>query len=209
MAATIAAASVAQIASVAVTAASVAGSIQQYMQAGVNAKAQEQAARESNKASIEQMTANYGELSEIEKEAHQKSLEDSMSTQADYMRERGRINTTAAYIGIAGQSLDTQMQDLSKQKFNNYNAIMLTRQSTMDDVADQAESMKQQAKGSLQATTVARPSWAAAALDIGTSLGQGYLGYSALGEQSALAGKATKAASTTKKPFTGSFSSGG
>jgi len=199
-----AAASAAQVASVAATAISVAASIQQQVQANANANAQEDAATEANKATVAQTVANYGELSEIEKEAHQKSLEDSVSTQADYMRERGRINTTAAYMGIAGQSLEQQMQDLEKQKFDNYNAIMLTRQSTMDDVADQAESLKQQAKGAMLPTSVSRPSWAAAALNIGTSLGQGYLGYSSLSEQAELA-----ATASTKKAFTGSFSSGG
>lgn len=190
------AANAATTAAVASTTIAVASTVQSTMQAQKNAQAQAEAAKIQNEAAIATMGENYAELSEIERDAYQKSLDESMSTQQQYLQERGRVNVMAAFTGTTGQSITGQLQDLERERFSNYNTIMLNRQVEYDNVADQATSLRQQTKSGLQSTEVVRPSYAAAALNIGGALASGYSQFSTARSTDKLAATASSIKST-------------
>ncbi|CAM0031716.1 internal virion protein [Vibrio phage D529] len=169
-----AAATVAEVATVAVTAISAVASIQQQVQASKNASAQEEAAERRNDQLVEQTIANYDELSQVELEAQNQALDESMDMQKGYLRSKGRTNVMAAAMGTGGASVASQLQDLERTKYSNYNTILLSRQAKMDNIASQAESMRHQASASMDVSPISRPSWASTALDVGGSVLSGY-----------------------------------
>lgn len=172
-----AAMSAAQVATVATTALSIAGTIQQTMQAQANAQAQQKAAEIKNQQLVDQTIANYDELSKVEQEAQQQALEQSIDMQKDYIASKGRVNVMAAAMGTGGGAVSSQLQDLERTKYSNYNTILMDRQARLDNVKAQAESMRYQAAAGMSVSPVSRPSWANAALGIGTSALTGYTGY--------------------------------
>ncbi|WWT42369.1 hypothetical protein [Vibrio phage Va-ZX-1] len=173
-----AASSTAATTAAAVTAAvSIASAAYSMYAANQNAKAQEEAAERRNKQLVETTIANYDELSEQELEAQQASLEDSLSMQKDYLKEKGRINVMAAYSGVGGMSVASQLQDLERTKFSNFNIIQQNQQAEYDNIADQAESMRYGAMGSMDVRPISRPSAVAGLLNIGSAALQGYSGY--------------------------------
>lgn len=145
--------------------------------ANQNANAQMEAAEAHNQQVLESTIANYDQLSELELEAQQQSLEESMDMQKDYLSERGRVNVMAAYSGTAGMSVGSQLQDLERDKYANFNTIQLNQQAQFDNIADQAESLRYGAQGRMNVSPISRPSWASAALDMGTSVIGGLQGY--------------------------------
>lgn len=193
-----AAASAAQVATVAVTALSVAASVQQAVQASKNADAQEEAAEIRNEQLADQTIANYDELSEVELVAQQQALESSKDMQEDYIESKGRINVMAAAMGTGGSSVSSSLQDLERTKYSNYNTILLDRQAKMDNVSAQAENMRYQAASGMSVAPVSRPSWAATALNVGTTALSGYTGYQDIKPESDLL-----------KPVKSTISSGG
>lgn len=165
-------ATAAQVAAAAAAAVTIAASIQQTVQANKNADAQEEAAENRNQQLVEQTVANYDELSDIERDAQQRALEDSLSVQTDFIRNKGRINVMAAAMGTGGMSIKSQLQDIEREKYSNYDTILQSRQAAQDNIRSQAETMRFQAASGMAVNPVSRPSYAAAALSIGaTSLG--------------------------------------
>lgn len=162
-----AAASAVQVASVAATAISIAASIQQSVQANKNANAQEDAARKRNESLVEQTVANYDELADVELDKQQQALDSTKGVQEQYIQEKGRINVMAAAMGTSGMSVKSQLNDLGRDKYSNYNTILLNRQADMDNIRSQAETMRHQAANSMDVSPISRPSYAAAALNIG------------------------------------------
>ena len=181
-----AAATVAEVATVAVTAISVAASIQQQAQANANANAQEAAQNKRNEQQVEQTVANYDELAEVEMDVQQKALDDSVSVQRSYIKDKGRVNVMAAAMGTGGMSVSNQLLDVEKAKYSNYNTILLNRQADMDNIADQAKSMRFQAASNMDVSPISRPSYAAAALNIGSQVISGYGKASEAGKQAEL-----------------------
>lgn len=172
--ATFAAMSAAQVATVATTALTVASTIQQTMQAQANAEAQQKAAEARNEQLVQQTIANYDELSKVELEAQQQSLEQSIDMQKDYIASKGRVNVMAAAMGTGGGAVASQLHALERTKYSNYHTILMDRQARLDNVKAQAESMRYQAASGMDVSPVSRPSWANAALNIGTAALSGY-----------------------------------
>lgn len=132
-----------------------------------NAKAQEEAAENHNRQVLEQTVENYGQLSEVELEAQQQALEESMMVQEEFIQAKGKINTMAAWSGTAGMSVASQLNDLEREKYSNFNVVQLNMQAKMDNIADEAESMRYSARGAMNTQPISRPSWAQAALEVG------------------------------------------
>lgn len=169
-----AAATAAEVAAVAMTAISVAASIQAQVQANANATAQEKAAEKRNEQLVEQTVANYDELSQVELAAQQRSIDDSLAVQKDYLQQKGRTNVMAAAMGTGGQSVASQLGDLEREKYSNYDTILQSRQAEQDNIRSQAESMRFQAASGMDVSPVSRPSWAAGALSVGSAALGGY-----------------------------------
>lgn len=160
------------------TAVSIAGTAFSAYQQSVNADAMEKAQEARNQQIQEQTIANYDELAEVERDAQQQALDESMEVNKEYMKERGRINVTAAALGTTGMSVAGQLQDLEKTKYSNYNTILLNRQAKMDNIKSQAESLRYQATSQMDVSPISRPSWAATALNIGGQAISGFGKYS-------------------------------
>lgn len=165
-----AAATATQVAMWAATAVAVAASVQQTVQANANANAQEDAARIRNESLVEQTVANYDELADVELDRQQSSIDETLSVQEGYIQEKGRINVMAAAMGTGGLSVKSQLTDLERDKYSNYNTILLSRQADMDNLRSQAETMRYQAANSMDVSPISRPSYAAAALNIGSQV---------------------------------------
>lgn len=167
----------------AATAVSVAATIQQTMQAQANANAQEEAQRARNAAIVEQTIANYDELADVELDKHQQALEETKGVQENYIQEKGKVNVMAAAMGTGGMSVKSQLNDLERQKYSNYNTVLLNRQANLDNIRSQAETMRYQAANSMDVSPISRPSYAAAALNIGSQVMSGMSQYGQLNGQ--------------------------
>lgn len=186
IAAAYAAASIAEVATVAATAVSIAATVASTAQAQSNARAQERAAEARNQQLVEQTVANYDELADVELDAQQRAIDDTISVQKDYIQNKGRINVMAAAMGTGGQSVASQLSDLEREKYSNYNTILLSRQAEQDNIRSQAETMRYQAASGMSVSPVSRPSYAAAALNIGTTALSGYSDYKGVQRESEL-----------------------
>lgn len=175
-------------ASTAVTVASIAYST---MQARKAAQAQEEARKRKNEQIVEQTIANYGELSAQEQDAQTRALDEAMEVQKDYLVQKGQVTNMAAALGTGGMAIDSQLNDLKRTKYDNYGIILQDRQARMDNISAQAESMKYQAASSMDVTPIKRPSWAAAALNMGAAGLRGYSQYQGLQKESSLLAPAT------------------
>lgn len=194
-----AAATVAEVATVAATALSVAAAVQSSVQANANANAQEDAAEQKNQQLVEQTVANYDELADVELDAQQQANDEANEVQKGYIQEKGRINVMAAAMGTGGMSVASQLNDLDREKYSNYSTILQNRQAKQDNIRSQAESMRYQAASNMNVNPVSRPSFAATALSLGSTLTSGYSTYQNLRKESDL----------VRKPDTSSIKSGG
>lgn len=149
----------------------------QYADAQAVASAQAKAASMRNQQLVEQTVANYDQLSEVELDAQQRSLEDTVSVQKDYLQQKGRINVMAAAMGTGGMSVSSQLSDLERNKYSNYKTILLNKQSDLDNIRSQAENLRYQAASSMDVRPISRPSRAALALNIGATAVGGYSDY--------------------------------
>lgn len=181
-----AAATAVEVAAAAAAAISIAATVSAQVQASANADAQEKAAERHNEQLVEQTIANYDELADVELQAQQRAQEDTQEVQKGYIQSKGRVNVMAAAMGTAGQSLDSQLKDLEREKYSNYNTILVSRQAEMDNTRSQAENMRYQAANSMNVTPVSRPSWAASALNVGSVALGGYTGVKEAGKESEL-----------------------
>lgn len=185
------AASAAQVASAVATAVAVAASVQQTVQANATANAQEDAAKLRNEQLVEQTVANYGELADVELDAQQRAFDDTFEVQKNYTQAKGRTNVMAAAMGTGGMSVKTQLQELEKDKYSNYNTILQSRQASLDNIKSQAEAARFQAASGMNVTPISRPSYAAAALNIGSTALSGYSSYQDISKESQLLNKAS------------------
>lgn len=167
----------ATIAGYVAAAVAIASSIYSVVQANEMADAQEEAQTKRNEQLSKETLANYEQLSEAELTLQQQTIDASLENQKGYIKEKGRINVMAAAMGTGGMSVSSQLSDLNRVKYSNYNTILLNRQAGMDNIADQAESLRYQAAGSMNVNPISRPSWAAAALDVGSQALGGYADY--------------------------------
>lgn len=92
----------------------------------------------------------------------------------------------AAAMGTGGQSVKSQLSDLEREKYSNYNTILLSKQAEQDNIRSQAESMRYQAASSMDVSPVSRPSYAATALNIGTTALSGYSDFKGVQRESEL-----------------------
>lgn len=181
-----AAATVAEVATVAATALSVAAAVQSSVQANANANAQEEAAEKRNEQLVEQTIANYDELADVELDAQQQANDEAFEVQKGYIQEKGRINVMAAAMGTGGMSVSSQLNDLEREKYTNYSTILQNRQAKQDNIRSQAENMRYQAASSMNVNPVSRPSFAATALSLGSTVATGYSSYQSLKKESDL-----------------------
>lgn len=163
-------------AAVASTAISVAAVIQSTIQARKVANAQKQAQQRRNEALSQQAVDNYDQLADIELEQQQKSIDTTLEVQKNYIQEKGRVNVMSAAMGTGGMSVTSQLKDLEQQKYSNYSTILKDKQVRMDNIRSQASAIRYQAANSMDISPISRPSYAAAALNIGSSLASGYAG---------------------------------
>lgn len=163
-------------AAVASTAISVAAVIQSTIQARKVANAQQQAQQRRNEALSQQAVDNYDQLADIELEQQQKSIDTTLEVQKNYIQEKGRVNVMSAAMGTGGMSVTSQLKDLEQQKYSNYSTILKDKQIRMDNIRSQASAIRYQAANSMDISPISRPSYAAAALNIGSSLASGYAG---------------------------------
>lgn len=163
-------------AAVASTAISVAAVIQSTIQARKVANAQQQAQQRRNEALSQQAVDNYDQLADIELEQQQKSIDTTLEVQKNYIQEKGRVNVMSAAMGTGGMSVTSQLKDLEQQKYSNYSTILKDKQVRMDNIRSQASAIRYQAANSMDISPISRPSYAAAALNIGSSLASGYAG---------------------------------
>lgn len=184
--------SAAAIAGYVATAVAIASTIYSVVQANELADAQEEAQKKQNEQVSKETIANYEQLSEAELALQQQTLDATLDNQKGYIKEKGRINVMAAAMGTGGMSVSSQLSDLERVKYSNYNTILLNRQAGMDNIADQAESLRYQAAGSMNVSPISRPSWAAAALDIGSQALGGYADYQKRKEQADLLSTTSK-----------------
>lgn len=162
------------------------GAVQQYQQANELADAQEQAQKIKNAQVIDQVDANYDELADVERDAHEQAFEASMSVQKGYIKEKGRVNVMAAAMGTGGMSMQSQLKDLDREKFNDFDTILKDRQAGMDNTRSQAESMRFSAAAGMSVQPVSRPSNASLALNLGTTALSGHAAQKKSDAQSAL-----------------------
>lgn len=155
----------------------VASTIQSVQAARKQAAAQSQAQVVKNRQITETAIANYDQLSESELETQNRALDDSLEMQKDYLQSKGRVNVMAAAMGTGGQSVSSQLGDLNRTKYSNYNTILQTRQAELDNIADQATSIRYNASASADTAPISRPSWASAALSIGSTAAGAYTSY--------------------------------
>lgn len=163
-------------AAIASTAISVAAVIQSTIQARKVANAQKQAQQRRNEALSQQAVDNYDQLADIELEQQQKSIDTTLEVQKNYIQEKGRVNVMSAAMGTGGMSVTSQLKDLEQQKYSNYSTILKDKQARMDNIRSQASAIRYQAANSMDISPISRPSYAAAALNIGSSLAGGFAG---------------------------------
>lgn len=160
-------------AAIASTAISVAAVIQSTIQARKVANAQKAAQQRRNEALSQQAVDNYDQLADIELEQQQKSIDNTLEVQKNYIQEKGRINVMSAAMGTGGMSVTSQLKDIEQQKYSNYSTILKDKQVRMDNIRSQASAIRYQAANSMDINPISRPSYAAAALNIGSSLAGG------------------------------------
>lgn len=160
---------------------SVAATLQSVAQARKTAAAQVAAQEERNDQIVESTIANYDQLSEAELSVQQQSLQRSLDTQKDYIKQKGKLNVMAAAMGTGGQSMQSQLNDLNRTKYSNFNTIQQDKQAELDNIADQATNMRYQAASSMSTQAISRPSWASGALSAASSGLQTYSAVSSLG----------------------------
>lgn len=158
----------------------------QYQQAEGLADAHEEAQKIKNAQIVDQVTANYDELADVELEAHNQAFEDSLSIQKEYIKGKGRVNVMAAAMGTGGMSMVSQLKDLEREKFSDFNTVLEDRQAGVDNIKSQAESMRYSAAAGQDVSPISRPSTAALALNLGTSAVSGYSAQKKQDQQSAL-----------------------
>lgn len=168
----------------------VASTIQQTREASKAASAASAAQTKKNDQIVESTIANYDQLSEAELESQNRALDDSLSMQKSYLQSKGRINVMAAVMGTGGQSVSSQLNDLNRTKYSNYNTILQSRQADLDNIADQATNIRYNASASADTRPISRPSWASAALSIGGTVANAYSQNAANKESQALQGSA-------------------
>lgn len=159
-------------------AAAVAATAQQVKQSRDLAAQQVRAANKKNDQIVESTVSNYDQLSEAELESQNMALDNSLSMQKDYLKSKGRVNVLAAAMGTGGQSVSSQLGDLQRTKYSNYNTILQNRQADLDNIADQATSLRYNAAAAIDTTPISRPSWASAALSAGSIAASGYSKFS-------------------------------
>ena len=147
---------------------------QQYDQANKLASAQKKAQKIKNAQMVDQVTANYDELADVEREAQEQSVERALDVQKGYIKNKGRINVMAAAMGTGGMSMQSQLKDLEREKFSDFNTVLEDRQAGIDNIASQAQSMRYSAAAGMSVQAISRPSNASLALNLGTTAIQGY-----------------------------------
>lgn len=158
---------------------------QQYDQANKLADAQKKAQKIKNAQMVDQVTANYDELADVDREAQEQSMERALDVQKGYIKGKGRINVMAAAMGTGGMSMQSQLKDLEREKFSDFNTVLEDRQASIDNMASQAQSMRYSAAAGMNVSPISRPSNASLALNLGTSAIQGYNANQKQAEQAA------------------------
>jgi len=138
------------------------------------ADAQKQMQKNTNKMLVAQTDANYSELSDVEREEQAKTLDDSLSIQKEYIKNKGNVNVMAAAMGTGGMSMKSQLNDLSREKFSDYNTILEDRQARMDNLKSQATNMRYDSASRQDVRPISRPSNAALALNLTGAAVGGY-----------------------------------
>ena len=159
-----------------IAAATMAGqAIMSGIQARKQAEAQQQYQQQQNELALKSMRDQYSQLSTAEKDAKERSLNESIQNQEEYAQRRARINLMAAATGTGGLSVDSMMQDLKMQKGRNLNTIVSNQEIELQGFRNQAEAIRTGTQGRIDTRKIQRPSWAEIGLSAAGSAVSGYM----------------------------------
>lgn len=136
----------------------------------------EQMIAAQNKAALEEMRENYGQLTKAENSVIAGTMQQSVEAQKQAAIAEGKINLMAAATGMGGSSVQDMFFQLQQQKGQNLSTLMQNQENALLDIQDQAENIYAATNSKLQRVRqVARPTgWSMAANLVSGGL-QGYL----------------------------------
>lgn len=136
------------------------------LQSRYDAKAQQQAQEINNKEIDKAAIANYSDISRAESSIQEQAGLASLEQQKAYFKSRGKALVSSGFSGTAGGSVDSILMDLNKTKGQNLSTITKNRRTQLDEIALQAEQIRQGAKASKSNRVFSRPSGLAVGLNI-------------------------------------------
>jgi len=140
------------------------------LQARKDAEAQQEAQAINNKEIDKTAYANYSDLSRSEVSIQEQAGEASLEQQKAYFKARGRVVNIAGASGTAGGSVDSILSDLNRTKGQNLATITKNRRTQLDEVALQAEQIRQGAKASKSNRVFNKPSGLQIGLQVGAAI---------------------------------------
>lgn len=145
--------------------AQVASGIISGMQSRYDAEAQQEIQKNNNREIDRVAVANYSDLSRAETSIQESAALESLEQQKAYFKARGRVNVLAGSSGTAGGSVDSILRDLNQTKGQNISTITKNRRTQLDEIALQAEQIRQGAKASKSNRIFSKPSGGLIALN--------------------------------------------
>lgn len=159
-----------------IAAATMAGqALMQGIQARKQAEAQQEYQQQRNKRALESMQDQYSQLSGAEADARERSLEETMDNQVEAAKRRSRINLMAAASGTQGLSVDSMMQDISRNQGRNMNTIISNQDIELQGFRNQAEQIRTGTANRIDKRKIQRPSWGEIGLSTASAGLQGYM----------------------------------
>lgn len=145
--------------------AQVASGIISGMQSRYDAEAQQEIQKNNNKEIDRAAVANYSDLSRAESSIQEGAALASLEQQKAYFKARGKATILAGASGTAGGSVDSILRDLNQTRGQNIATITKNRRTQLDEVALQAEQIRQSAKASKSNRIFSKPSGGLIALN--------------------------------------------
>jgi len=155
----------AQAASAAAGGLNVASSVAGGLQARYDAEAQQAVQAQNNKEIDKAALANYSDLSRAETSIQEQAGLESLEQQKAYFKTRGQVLVASGANGMSGGSVDTILSDLNRTKGINLATITKNRRTQLDEIALQAEQIRQGAKASKSNRIFSKPSGGMIALN--------------------------------------------
>lgn len=140
------------------------------LQSRKDAEAQQEAQAINNREIDKTAYANYSDLSRAEVSVQEQSNLSSLEQQKVYFRARGKVLSSLGAAGTAGGSVDSILNDLNRTKGQNLSTITKNRRTQLDEIALQAEQIRQGAKASKSNRVFNKPSGLQIGLQVGAAI---------------------------------------